>query len=183
MGNWKALLAKKCIPLKIQPVVYEIKGDIEKIVFFCAIEPKGEDKADLIQTLPMDCKCDFTVSPKPTTVNALRLFVSSAGGTLGVLDKNGLRIYLPEECAVRPVEEIVQDINEVLAIDEYYKAWTISVGETEYKHTLAQAQVALRFNVQTEKHDFRDKAIGVEDVMDLRIMLETMDVDKFLESI
>jgi hypothetical protein len=95
-----------------------------------------------------------------------------------------LKIYLPEENHIRPTEELVQDINETLMLDEFFKEWSIFVGGDERKYTLAQAKAMIRFSLAAEKHNFRDRAIGDDDMMDLKIALETThDVSIFLASI
>lgn len=178
--NWKSTLAKKCAPLKMEPIVLKIKetGE-EKVIFYSATAPKNEDKALLIQTLPSTVEYDFKISPKPSTVYLLNILVSSINGTLSGIDE--LKIYLPTESHIRPVEEVVQQINELFIIDEFFKEWTIFVGEDERKYTLAGVKAVE--GLKNEKHDFRDTPINANDVMDLRIMLETMDVNTFISSI
>jgi hypothetical protein len=169
----------------MEPLILSTQEGEEKVIFYSATPPKNTDKAVVIQALPMDVKYDFKVGPKPSTVYALQVYVSSVNGTLGGLmsNKDDLKIYLPAESDIRPIEEIVYEINEVLLIDEFFGKWTINVGDDERKYTLAGVRTMRTFSLKTERHDFRDRPIGSEDLMDLKIMLETMDVNTFISSI
>jgi hypothetical protein len=178
--NWKSTLARKCAPLKMEPVVLKIQetGE-EKVIFYSANAIKDVDKAILIQSLPSTVEYDFKVSPKPSTAYLLNVLVASVNGTVSGLEV--VKIYLPAESHIRPVEEVVQQINELFMIDEFFKSWTIFVGEEERKFTLAGVRAVDK--IKNEKHDFRDTSISAGDVTDLRIMLETMDIDTFISSI
>jgi len=182
--NWKSTLARKCAPLKMEPVVLKIaETGEEKVIFYSANAIKDVDKAILIQSLPSTVEYSFKVSPKPSTIYLLKVLVSSINGTLGGLmdDLDDLKIYFPAESHIRPVEEVVQQINELFMLDEFFKVWTIFVGDDERKFTLAGVKAVDK--IKNEKHNFRDTSISASDVTDLKIMLETMDIDTLISSI
>jgi hypothetical protein len=168
----------------MEPVVLRIaETGEEKVIFYSANAIKDVDKATLIQSLPSTVEYSFKVSPKPSTIYLLKVLVSSINGTLGGLmnDTDELKIYFPAESHIRPVEEVVQQINELFVLDEFFKEWTIFVGEDKQKYTLAGVRAVDK--IKNEKHDFRDTSISAGDVVDLKIMLETMDIDTFISSI
>jgi hypothetical protein len=177
MNNWKALLAKKCIPFKIQPVV-----TIDKVTFYCPVEPKGETKAQLIQSLPHDLQHEFLIQPKPQTMEAVTILLLTVGGTV-ISSYKTLTISLPETSDTIPIHEIIQDINDILSIDEYFESWSIRVGDQVTIYTLAQAKAQVNVNQELGKHTTRAQAISDDDLLNLKIMLETMDVSTFISSI
>lgn len=168
--NWKVTILKKCLPLKIQPVITD-----NKITFYCPVELKGEAKADLLRTLPMTTEYDFRVEPKPGTTETLKLIAQSCGGSF-FLD-NLYTVLLPEDTDPR----IIEDINKVLTADGYYKEWIIQTGLDQTRYSLDQARISLD---TTKNNSSRNQPINGDDILNLIILLETTkDSKQFIETI
>lgn len=171
--NWKSSLAKRCLPLNIEPTVEDTKN---KVTFYCPIEPKGVDKANLLRILPMTWAYDFQISPKPQTILDLRKFLEREEGfnlTSSILDNP--KIHLPETVEPRTL----RDINNLLASDGYYQYWSIFIGDNETPYFLKDEQIRLKMDKEVK----RDTPINQDDILNLTIMLETMDVNEFINSL
>jgi len=169
--NWKATLAKRCLPLNIEPTV---EGN--KVTFYCPIEPKSIDKATLLRILPMTWEYAFKIAPKPQTILDLyKILEKEEGFNLSSSVLDNPKIHLPETIEPRAV----RNINNLFASDGYYQYWTIYIGDNETSHFLKDEQIRLKMDKEVK----RDTPINQDDILNLTISLETMDVNDFINNL
>jgi hypothetical protein len=173
--NWEREIKRVCTQLNINA---HLKSE-NKILFICAKIPEGEQKEQLLSTLPAEFSYEFIESPKVTTITDILGICMNFGISPRVPeidDRHFKLVNISSNPQIDEDHEIWDTINQILITDGYFESWDIEINKIKK---------SVNLKIAREKRGVtRDSGITEDEILNLKIALnQDISFDKFLELI
>ncbi len=168
----KKALHEQCFKHKI-----EFAEDPDKrVIFLCPKMPDEKVKISLVKMLPKDLNYQFVISPKLSTMEALKVLLQSINFS-GTMDSaNGL-LRIESPIGIPDDHPFWEHVTEVLSRDSYFTGWNITLGDNSVTYDRRMAE-RIRKNIK------RDHCPTEDEIKDLEITLgQDKDVNDIIEEL
>lgn len=168
----KKALHEQCFVHKI-----EIAEDSNKrIIFLCPKMPDEKIQISLIQMLPKEIDYQFVISPRHSTIEALKVLLMSINFT-GLMDEVDGLLRIQTPISIPDDHPFWIQVVEILSRDDYFTGWDIILGSKSISYNCEMAK-------EIQKNTKRDHSITPGDIEDLQISLGIeRDVNEFIKEL
>lgn len=153
----------------------------KKHYIICAKPLTASEKKALLKAahIPKGEEILFQVGPKVATINTLPLVLIQKGLIPFKLSQENewLSLHIQQDVTIEHLADILPIVIPLIKQDGYYKGFSIWSLEKRI------AYLDLGIAAIIDKNPKRDLPITPDDIMDIRILLETNDIDSFLNNI
>jgi len=184
MRGFRQLL-ELCIRNNFEFVDFEDKKGNPVIHIFCSKIPDSNVKGEINKVLPEGYLVEYLEGPKPSSRNHIKALVARMGAVKAIFyngksrDLN-LLIEGPPDLNLDSPEW--GKIIDVLMRDGYWLSWKIFFNNLDISYKLFSA-IKGKFQLEKDDKPERDVIIQKNEIIDLKINLETQTCDEFLKSL
>jgi len=169
---WQNKLVALCQSMNIEPIL-----DNGRLIIVCPKLIKDEDRTRVADVIPTEYTVQWELGPKPSTIAGVKAQMMAAGvmNAQVCVDNGDLLI---DAQAMQEVDgQTWEVINKFIYNDGFFKSWKIELN----KQLIAYCNRDVVREQQTRQAQY--KTITENDIQNLKINLETMDVNEFLETL
>jgi len=172
--EWYKGLVEQCVKYGVEPVL-----ENNQVFLLCPKLPDTPVQEQITELIPQTIKRKFIESPKQSSYTIVKSILGSFGGRTAkfnqsrdlVLEVTGSGSITKEDCSVW------EEVHAVLKKDGYWKSWEIILNNE------SRGIYDTKLTEEIIKNKTREFGFSKDDILNLKIQLETSTCDEFLRSL